>query len=135
MNKMNLFFVISSILIFGLSLTQNAYTTDFAGGTKTHSLLALLTGWLGIIGFQAACLSWLANPLLIATWILQWNQSKYAVYTSILVLILMISFLFFKKIWVDEAGHYGNIIRYSIGYWLWLASGVLMVILSCLVRK
>lgn len=135
MNKMNLFFIISSILIFGLSLTQNAYTTDFAGGTKTTSRLALLTGWLGIIGFQAVCLSWLANPLLIVTWILQRNQSKYALYTSILALILMISFLFFKKIMVNEAGHYGNIISYHLGYGLWLTSGILMVIASIFGRR
>lgn len=120
-------FIISSIALFLVSLTQKCYITDFTNDKGISSLLALLTGWLGVIMCHGPAISWLANPFLIISWVLFLTNSKYALLVSLVTLCFMVSFLFLKKILVNEAGHYGTIIRYESGYWLWLASAVVMI--------
>ncbi len=124
---MKTIFLITSIALFLVSLTQKCYLTDFANDKGMSSLLALLTGWLGVIMSHGPAISWLANPALAVSWILFSSNSKYALLVSLVTLCLMVSFLFFKKVLVNEAGHYGTIIRYEPGYWLWLASAIVMI--------
>ena len=121
--------LITSICLYLISLSQDCYSTDFTGSTNkgVPSILALLTGWLGLIGMHGPAMSWLANPLMIASWISSLTKSNFTLPLSIAALAFMLSFLFFKKIMVSEAGHISNITNYNLGYWLWLASAAVLV--------
>lgn len=127
--KMKNIILIASISFFALALTQNCYSTDFKGNNDASmpAILALLIGWLGVLGIHGPAISWLANPFLIASWITFGQNSKYALPLSIITLVLMLSFLFFKKILVTEAGHVANITKYELGYWLWIGSALIIV--------
>jgi hypothetical protein len=120
-------FLLISIIVFIISLTQNTYCTSSKNSSDD------LSGWfvllIGIIGVFAggACLSWLANPFILVSWIIV-KKTKYSFAFSLLAVICSSSFLLFDKIVVDEAGHYANITHYNIGYWLWLSSMIVMLI-------
>lgn len=76
--------------------------------------------------FGGAALTWLANPLLITSWIVVNRNRRLSFLTSTLAFVLSLSFLFFEEVISDEAGHYSKIISYESGYWLWLSSTVVM---------
>lgn len=117
-------YLIMSLLLFILSLTQKCYctTTDC-----THSIAALIMGFFGLVT-GGATITWLANPLLLIAWISLSNRPKLSLIVSALAFIFSISFLFFSKIIVNEAGHYLEITQYKLGYWLWLLSSFVMLI-------
>ena len=112
---------ISFVLLF-LSLTQNAYyVTGMEESVGSFGLIAFLLGWLDI--FEAG-ITWLANPLLIISWIiLLFGKSKFSLILSLLAILFSFSFLFFKNIILNEGTlQHGEIIAYVNGYWLWLSS-------------
>jgi len=112
---------ISFVLLF-LSLTQNAYyVTGMEESVGSFGLIAFLLGWLDI--FEAG-ITWLANPLLIISWIiLLFGKSKFSLILSLLAILFSFSFLFFKNIILNEGTlQHGEIIAYGNGYWLWLSS-------------
>jgi hypothetical protein len=113
---------ICSMLIFGSSLFRDAYYAAYAAGRDQpmHALQALLTGWMTVFGGYIA---WLANPLLVMSWI-QLFKSKYtaAALYSIAAFAAAASFLLQSRIWLDEAGNIGLITARASGYWLWLSS-------------
>ena len=103
-----------------ISLTQNAYfTTGMNESVGSFGLVAFLFGWMGLSG---AGVSWLANPLLIISWILLFRNSKVSLILSGLALFFAFSFLGFKEVIVNEGGGKSEIIAYGNGYWLWLSS-------------
>lgn len=115
-----------SALLFVISLTQNAYTTDGPGDNQMDAIIALLAGWYGVFYSQ---LSWFANPCLIIAWIfLLGNNIKIATFWSFLAFCFSVSFLFYKNIFIDEAEYQSKIISYNIGYWLWLSSCSIMLL-------
>jgi hypothetical protein len=111
-----------SILLFALSLTQRGFYTDRdAGDGWQPSIAILLTGCLGVCtGIPA----WLANPAVIASWILMQNRTKrrMAVICAAGSILIALTFLMQKKILVDEAGNDATITGYGLGYWMWIAS-------------
>lgn len=113
-----------SIGLYVLSLTQRCYcTTVFCG----YSLMALLTGPVGLV-FGGAALVWLSNPLLLTAWILFNKRPKISLLTSFLAVLISLSFMLFDKVIADEAGNILPIIAYRLGYWLWCASSLIMLI-------
>ena|SRR3970282_1467810 len=107
----------SSIVIFIISLTQECFCT-FKG--CADSIIVLVFGFFGILSGGVG-LSWFANPLIIASWILIKNN-KISTILSIIAFVLSFSFLFFKEIMTDESGNLREILGYKLGYWLWLLS-------------
>ncbi len=131
MKELNLKSVVlySSICVYVVSLTQHCYcTTDSCG----DSIMALLIGPLGLI-FGGAGFSWLANPFLFSAWFSFKNKPLRTIVVSSISVAFMASFLVFKRIISDEAGNYSEIVSYRLGYWLWLLSGMIMLVGSILV--
>ncbi len=69
-----------------------------------------------------ATFTWLANPLLLASWLFLGKEPGMALRLSLPATLLTLSFLLFGQIINDEAGHYTRITGYGPGYWLWVAS-------------
>lgn len=117
--------VAASICLYILSLTTECYCTANNCGA---SFLVLLLGWAGIFMGSMACLSWLANPLLIMSWLTAKKNPRASLGYSSVAALLTLSFLLFDKIVDNEAGGFSKIISYKSGYWLWSASIILMVV-------
>lgn len=113
-----------SITLFILALIQTCYCTDRDCVSSAYVFIvgpiAMLTG--------GAALTWLANPILLISWIKYRSKSKTSLYCSIIATLISLSFLIFNEIIADEAGNFRQIISYRLGYWLWLASCLVMVI-------
>ncbi|HYC87028.1 MAG TPA: hypothetical protein VEB86_17465 [Chryseosolibacter sp.] len=129
----------TAAVLFILSLTQDAYCFDDCVG----SLLPLLTGWLGLlteVGWltdwvmnsdQSASpqgwgssFSWLANPLLILSWLVLSRNATLAIRFSLLAVLFASSFLFFDRVLANEAGHYRTVTGVKAGFWLWWLSAI-----------
>ncbi|RXV65139.1 hypothetical protein D1006_33860 [Burkholderia stabilis] len=80
----------------------------------------LLTGWMGVL---AGIYAWLANPLVLAAWVLTVKRYRtQAVVLAVLALLFGMSFLTQHQILVNEAGDVEPVHLDAIGYWCWLAS-------------
>ncbi|WP_107314114.1 hypothetical protein [Burkholderia metallica] len=101
------------------------FTTPFRTGSPDPHPWAdgwevLLTGWLGV--FDGIC-AWLANPLVLAAWLLTAKRYRtQAVVLAVLALLFGMSFLAQQRISVNEAGDVEPVHLDAIGYWCWLAS-------------
>jgi hypothetical protein len=122
--------ILLSIALFIVSLTQQCYCTSV---TCADAAAVLLIGWIGAF-YGGAALSWLANPLLITSWILTKNNSKYGLWTSLAATLFAALFLIFDDVIDNEAGHFNPIVAYLPGYWLWLASAAVLFIGNLLLR-
>jgi len=122
MKQVSRLFLICSIGLFVMSLTQPAYS---AGRSTAPGWLILLVGIFGPFTGGAG-LSWLANPFLILSW-LTFVEKKVTFLFSFLAVIASSSFLLFTQIMVDEGGGYGPITDRHLGYWLWLFSTIVML--------
>ncbi|WP_454858179.1 hypothetical protein [Rhizobium binxianense] len=112
--------LIVSLLLYALCLAQPAYRSGVAGRLEvTPGWLALLTGWMAV---TSGMIAWLANPLLLASWVLVAFQRRAALFTAAAAMLLALSFLLHEQIMVDEAGNYGPLGHDGAGYWCWLAS-------------
>lgn len=132
-HKRSIFSTIVLIIGTGLfigSLFYNCYCTDRGCHTSAE---ALAFGWLGVFTGGAG-ITWLANPLLVISWIFLERQKKAAWLLALMAFIISSSFLTFPIIIEDEAGHFGNITKVSSGYWLWLAS-CCTTFLGCLITR
>jgi len=90
-------------------------------------LCLLLIGWLGLFDRYY---EWLANPALLATWILMSFRASrvLSLIAGFISLGFALSFLREKRFPLDEAGNIGKIGSYAMGYWLWLSSIALALI-------
>jgi len=113
----------TSIGLFIISLTQTGYCTT---NLCRSSIDCLITGALGFL-YGGAAMTWLANPVLIASWALANRNLWLSLTGSILATIISLSFLLFHHVLDNEAGHLNTIISYKAGYWLWLASSLTML--------
>jgi hypothetical protein len=83
----------------------------------------LLFGILGMLLGSAAALTWLANPILLAAWLMIYvGQKVPAAVLSLAALVIGASFLLATTVITNEGGNPSLITGYSIGHWLWLAS-------------
>lgn len=121
--------LILSVLLYLVSLSQDAFYIDRPDDHAAWSpgLVLLLTGWLAVFDGQIA---WLANPCLLFAWVfvmirpLRWTALVCALASTAFAL----SFLLYRDILANEAGHRADITGYAIGYGLWVASCVVMVV-------
>jgi len=127
MNRIKTTGLIISILLFLLALTRECYLANHKPSVGSFGLISFLLGWLNV---SWSGISWLANPLLILSYISIFKNEKWAIGFSLLALCFSLSFLLVDKVIVDEAGHNGKITGYLSGYWLWIASIAVVFITS-----
>lgn len=119
----NKIFIAISLIFFIISLTQNTY---FVGENRTDSvgsngLIALLFGWMFM--FDLKVIPWLANPLLLISFIsVLKNRIKRAKIFGLIALLCGLSFLLIDNIIANEGGTKKAITGYDIGYFLWITS-------------
>jgi hypothetical protein len=110
-----------SIALFVGSLGLPAYQVDYYGKSESHSGLESLL--LGPVGFFAGHFSWLANPLLLGSWVKRTGRdSGLAFVLASLALIAASMFTLGNKIAQGGAGEFSY--HVDIGFHLWLASMV-----------
>ena len=114
---------LASIIIFLVSLTQKCYCTTT---NCSDSIMVLLLGWAAIFSTGAG-LSWFANPLLLAAWIMIKKNLKAAMFLSVFSFLLALFFLVFDQIVDNEGGIAHPIISHNAGYWLWVFSHLVML--------
>lgn len=113
--------LILSILCFVLSLPMGAYYTE--NGSSALGFMLLIVGWFGaFLGGSGIC--WLANPLLLFSWM--FYKTKSSLIFSGLASYFVILFYTFDEVLLNEAGHYGKVVGYKMGYWLWSFSPLIV---------
>jgi hypothetical protein len=122
-HKLNNPFIIVSIVLFVLSLTQKSYCTT---SNCADSFLVFLLGGFAVFTGGAG-LTWLANPFLIATWFTFKRKLKTAMWLSVAATLIALSFLLFDTVLANEAGHNQQITAYKPGYVLWVLSCATML--------
>jgi len=123
----NRIYVATAICLFLVSFTLPAFYVDGPEKDAWSSPVALFSlGWLGLALGYFSCVSWLANPLFIWAVLLFLRNKKIAVLPAILAIVCAISFLFARTIPLGESGNEAKIEEYKAGYWLWLASIILL---------
>lgn len=116
--------LILSIGLLLVSFTQKCYCTSEGCG---DSFAVFISGLFGFY-FSWAGLVWLANPLLLISWLKLNKDQNISLAASLLAATLGISFLLFTNIMDNEGGYYNEIISYKPGYWLWVLSSFTMLL-------
>jgi len=118
-----------SIVLFIVSLTQNAYCTT---NLCRPGYDAFICGALFGFATGGASWTWFANPLLFISWF-RWKSADRTSFTiSIIAFCIALTFLFLPVVGDNEAGHINRIISRDLGYWLWLASALTMLVSNTL---
>ncbi len=117
---------ILSIALFLLALTQPAFFWGQAASSTGPSGRVLLQGWRGL---TAGYVEWLANPLLLLTWVLTLRRHRSPSLASLIsataTVALMLVFLCRQTLRLPSgSADAAAILTYGVGYWLWLVSGL-----------
>ncbi len=122
--------IISSLLLFIISLSQNAIkVNDFDGIKHYSSLSTFLSGGFAFLGGAFyEWLIWLANPIFFVAIYLFLKDKKKSKNLSLLAVIIGLIFTQWKEILANESGRKVPIISLEFGYWLWIASMVVFSI-------
>lgn len=118
--------LVVSILLFLISLTQTAFILDYKKSTAIPSIQVFLLGWMDI--FDSIHSPWLANPLLIISWIMLFKKTTTALISSFFACCLAFSFLSVTKEITTSDTISGYIISFGSGYWIWLSSSTIFFI-------
>ena len=116
--KLKRVILLISVILLLTSLTQKCYCTTANCG---DSIMVFLLGWFAVFKGGAG-ISWLANPLLLSSWLVLKTNLKLALVLSLLATMFSLFFLVFDSILANETGQYQQIISREAGYWLWLLS-------------
>ena len=119
--------LILSIALFVASLFLVPIQTT-ANKEAVIGLFLFLWGWLGPLD---GVFAWYANPLLFLAWFsFSDGRTTSAVQKGICSALLASTYLLHKSILLDEGGGRAMIVSYNLGYWLWLASPIVLL-LAC----
>ena len=107
------FYLLFSIGVYLISLSQPIFSEASVKYEQEgyRGIIGLLVGWIPLLKGELAALSWLANPLLFASWIIfrcKWSAELLSYAATFFALL----FLLFEE-------------HYAIGYFLWLSSCIL----------
>lgn len=120
-----------SIVLFVTSLALPAVFTQ--KGSEMYGLACFLLGWADL---SRDGTSWIANPILLISWIfLLVKQPKIAAFLGLLSVAAALYYFTETEITVNEAGHKSPITSYGPGYYLWLASCAAVFIGSLMLLK
>jgi hypothetical protein len=124
LGRVKSWFLIISVTVFFISLTQTALTYKDFDGLKTHSSVSLLfMGGLAILGGGLLeWLVWLANPFYFIGLLLFYRSNKTSSSFSLLATIIALSFVAWDEILAAENGRVATIVSLEFGFWLWTAS-------------
>lgn len=96
----------------------------------------LFFGWMGLFSIldgDASAIGWLANPLfLLGTIAILVGLRLMALIAMALAFAFALASFLLNKILVDEAGNTAAVIGYDVGFWIWLSSigvGLLIAVL------
>jgi len=90
-----------------------------------NRFVAIGHGWFSLRG---AALSWLTNPILLVAWVTFYKKMEISMMFAFFAMSVALSFLLFRGIVDNEAGHVNNIVSYGAGYFIWLSSSLIMLI-------
>jgi hypothetical protein len=132
--------VLAVATTFAASLTQIAFVVDGSDRSierlPVYGLELLLTGWLSVFDDNPfKILIWMANPILVVTWILYLcGRRSVVLITAPMALGLTLCFLLVESVLGPgpegvnvEDFEMRTIIAYGKGYWLWVASAAALV--------
>lgn len=126
---------ITSIVIFLIALALPCFDKANEVGEAWEGLSLLISGCFGFYVCLTG-LTWLANPALFCAWFYLRKKPETALTASSIASLLALSFLLCTNMINDESGDtYSPIIGYRIGYWLWLASALVMLVGSLYFSK
>jgi hypothetical protein len=118
-----------SLLVFAISLTQNALVVNYNNEKAASSLEYLFIGSIAFMGGGLLEeIVWLANPLSLVAIIFLIKNNEKAVLLSLIASCLAISFSFWNEILGAESGTMAKIVSFELGYYLWLASILILTI-------
>jgi len=135
-NRAALVFLVASVALFALAFKYPAYQFEQGMRQEMQSALsALLLGWLialaGLVEiftlrfYDAGATAWLANPLLLASWIaLLFRSRRIAFPCAATAVLFAASFLSLKEIGMPS-GRPQTILQLENAYYLWLLSTAL----------
>lgn len=128
-------FLFISIGVYIISLTQKSYCTS--GGTCEYfsGFFNLIFGWVGVFMFHIPAFPWLANPILLASWVLFKKKPKKSFILSIIAFVLMLSFLLVNEIIVNDGSTTSKVVFHGLGYWLWVLSSFIMLVGNLFFKK
>jgi hypothetical protein len=129
-----------SAILYCVSLTQLAFCVEGNCKGNAHSGLAvLLTGWtntLLILQAPFAGFAWLANPLLLFTWVtVLAAYRRLALPFACTAFAFGLGILFRPEILISESGNTSPITPWGPGYWFWLGSLTLALLSAWLIPK
>ncbi|KMQ66201.1 hypothetical protein ACM46_01165 [Chryseobacterium angstadtii] len=131
--KKNHIILIVSIVFFIAALALPAVFRQKA--SEIYGFTCFLMGWMDLYGNG---ISWLANPVLIFSWIfLLVKKPKIAAFLGLISVGAAVYYLTETEITVYESGSNHNypISSYGIGYYLWVVSCLTMFIGSLLLMR
>jgi len=116
-----------SIGIFIFSLLCPCFDTEKAAGGPGQGGGLLLQGLFWFM-YMSPGFVWLANPLLLFSWIYLNKKRTRSLIFSVVSFFMAACFLFYKDMLTDESGSNSTpIIAHQAGYWLWLVSILIML--------
>jgi hypothetical protein len=122
-----------SVALFAACLLLPPYYSPSDSGDKSDGLgfHLLVMGWLGLWkGIPA----WLANPALLAAWVVAYLRLyRLSFALSLVSVALMLSFLSVREIPDYETST--KITGYGLGYWLWIGSALAQLLGSALMSR
>lgn len=121
-------FLFISIGVYVISLTQKSYCTSGGNCEYFSGFLNLIFGWFGVFMLHIPAFPWLANPILLVSWITFKKKPKLSFILCIIALVLMLSFLFVNEIIVNDGSTTSKVNFYGLGYWLWVLSSFIMLV-------
>ena len=93
---------------------------------------SFLLGFVCLL-FGFSYLAWFANPLfLVSIVLLSLNRSDMALATSTASVILAATTFLIRNVSFNEAGHMANVVGYGLGFYLWIASMCVVLVMSVL---
>jgi len=115
-----------SIALFSAALTQPAFFFGQTAASSGPASRLLLEGWRGV---PHGYFEWLANPVLLASWIMAFGgRHRGSVATAVLSLALMLAFLYRQMLQLPGGRPDTAIVSHGAGFWLWVGSALAMVI-------
>ncbi len=114
--------LVASMLCFALSLTQKCYCTST---NCSDSFMVFILGWAAVFSGGAG-LTWLANPLLFASWFFLKRKLEISMFLGSMAFLVTLLFMLFGSVVDNEGGTSHPIISYKPGYWLWVTSSACM---------
>jgi hypothetical protein len=124
----------ASVLLYIASLFAPAFALGSAGDkTFGPGWFVLAFGWFTCIFPTPAC-AWLANPLLLFSWITSGKKKSlwFATIALLLAGVFYVASLFNARIATADAEYE---YRVQLGYWIWVSAIFLQVVNEILMRS